>query len=752
MLATKLSRAQLDLQAHRIWLRRFSLGSNARLSFSTTATAQKGRPAANVSSPPGGFTITRTSVTSKSQKPFAHRKKDAEYEKIAAQQIQIRDLSKEFDFDSAMEIYRSIEDKKIIVSPVMLTLAQSMAYWSRMQMNMSEDKLEPEKSEKLQQYAEELAQDMMKGALRPKPDMSAHILSLFIATRTWDAATKFWDWLRAQGDEHINDHVYGSAILLQAAQDAKLEDLEALYQEGMTRLPVGFSAYHFSPGAIVPDRERSTVVGPPYPPATLLHAIMAARLMRGDAQNAYHVLDSFLRLKPVGVEGRFYTEYQRERPVAEAYTVFAIACKSGTVLPANSYRALLSALRSNADTRDVRKFALTVRAMISATYLQIGAGGRLTKNAATELIIVLSSILRVKGVYSMETRDRIRLVEAVQELINKTLELAARFSASPTIAAYNSIITNLGGAGQAEATITAAIRGARDNGLDPTIVTRRSIIVAAGTAGDKELVMKAWKWLVDARARDGQLPDTTDLHILTKAAVQTDNASFVTNDVVANMTHLESWQRDNLLERIEKRIDAVEKKGKPADIEELLKEVAKIKADLEVFDTRTSDAKGVQDFSQQAVPMLVFSPPRDVRLPEAEMRELYDQLTTDPDAPENPELKASPVSVTNGTRVPFAQLRYESWKLITYLLAEADRHDKAYISAVDAAIAAGEKPPQRNYGELFEDGEQITGVGLSDPVQTLEFSESDLDIDRARARICELRKVDVPKERAQGQL
>jgi hypothetical protein len=43
-------------------------------------------------------------------------------------------------------------------------------------------------------------------------------------------------------------------------------------------------------------------------------------------------------------------------------------------------------------------------------------------------------------------------------------------------------------------------------------------------------------------------------------------------------------------------------------------------------------------------------------------------------------------------------------------------------------------------------------VGLSDPVQRLEYSESDLDIERARARICELRKVDLPERTVQGQV
>lgn len=750
MLATKLSRAQLELQAHRLWLRSFSLGGNARSPFSTTAAQRDARPAEPkiVRMSGGGYSGKRTGKP-KSQKPFAQRKKDDEYSKIAALQTRIIEASKEGDFDAAMEAYRAIENKKIDLEHAMMCLSQNMSYWTRIQQTIHESKLESEKSEKVQQYAEELVKDVMRGVTWPMPGVSAHVLDLLVAAQTWDTATKFWTWLRNQGDEHVSAEVYASAISLLAAQDAKLEDLEALYQEGMARLPVGFAAYHFSPGAIVPDREgKAPAIRPP---TALLQAIMAARLMRGDAQNAYLVLDAISRLRPVAIESRFYTEFQKERPVAEAYTVFALACKAGTVLPSNAYRALLSSLRTNVDTREMRKYVLTVRAMISATFMYIGAGGKLNKNSLTEIIIVLSSMLRVQGVYSMTTENKLRVVEVAQELISKIVEVAARFSVGPTIAAYNSIITNLAAVGNAESIIIAAIKEARVQGLDPTIVTRRSIIVAAGKSGDKDLTERAWKWLVDSRAREGQLPDATDLHILTRASVQTGNASFAKN-VVTSMTHLEDWQRENLLERIDKETDAVARTIRPADLNELLEEVAKIKADLDLFDERTSDARGVQDFSKQVLPMLVFSPAHDVRLPEGEMRELYDQLTTDPSAPQDPASLSNEVAIARGTKVTFGQLRYENWKFITYLLAEADRHDKAYIQAVDAAITKGERPPQRNYGELFEDGVEIAGVGLSDPVQLFEVSDQEMDVEKARARICELRKVDVPPRIVQGEV
>ena len=731
MLATKLSRAQLELQAHRIWLRSFSLTKNATASFTTRTPREAGK-------------IRRPKI--EGVPAYAPRKRlNEKDDHLVALQRQITDASKEFNFDRAMAGYRAIENKSLIILPVINNLTQALSSWTRAQLFLQEDRRNRETSEKVQSIANELVQDHYKGTLGPCPTASARLLEYFTVTQSWDIGLEYWKWLEAKDDEYVNADTYAYAIEMLAAQDTKLEDLEALYQQALGRLPVGFAAYHFSPGAVVPDREQSMAL--PELPRTLLRAIMCARLMRGDAQNAYLALDAALRVSPVIKNQLLYTDYLKERPIAEVYTVFAMACKAGTVLPSNAYRNLLSSLRNNADTRDVRRFVLAVRAMLSATYLHIGSGGKLTRNAVTELVIVLTSLLRVKGIFIMTADEKKELGEIVQDLIRRAVELAARFNAFPTIAACNSIITNIAGIGNAEQTITTAIKDAQALGLIPTLVTRRSIIVAAGSSEDGDLVKQGWQWLVDARAKDDQLPDTTDLYVLTKACAQTDEQAFAREQII-NASHLEAYQRDNLLERLERSTeiaDAIATARHPADMEELRGEFAKIKADLENFDERTSDARGVQDFSAQHVPMLLFSPPKEVRLPETEMRKLYDELTTDPNPPTAVGADTREPAVARDTKVPFGQLRYENWKHITYLLAEAERHNQAYITAVDSAMENGETPPQRNYGELFEGEDKVTGIGLSDPPQEFEASAEEADVEKARARICELRKVSLPQ-------
>lgn len=664
--------------------------------------------------------------------------------KFVALQQQILDASMQNDFDKAMTAFQSMIAKNYIHATVICTLTSNLLQWARFQQQSANpaQKADADTRDRYSGYAQDLEQKFRDGTLAPSAAAHAYLLQFFTATQAWDVGMRFWKWLESQeGKPYVSPGVYGSAIAMLAAQDTKLEDLEALYEQGLSRFPDGFSAYHFSHGAIIPDRERSSKL--PALPVGLLLAIMNARVTRGDSQNAYLALDSLLRLRPAGLDQFFYQAFLQQRPISEAYTVFAMACKAGVPTTVKSFRDLIVSLRKSADLNDARSYALVVKTMLSATYLHLGAGGRFTGNVLTELVIVLTGMVRMRGCSLLPESRRIELVDAVQELIAKLSAIGARFGVNPTIAAFNSIITNVGGLAKVEEVTTAALKEAHVMGLQATDVTRRSLLVAAGSARDTDLVAQAWKWMVDTRAKEGQYPNATDLHILIRACVQTDTGDLA-QKVIDEMTHLQDWEIENALTRLHKKTDLPNTSMPPADSDAILAALAEIKADLEVMDERTSNASGVQDFSVHHPPMLLFSPPKEVLLPEAEMRKLYDELTTDPNAPKT-EGVTEPPTVAHNTKVPFAQLRYESWKHITYLLAEAKRHDDAYVTAVDEAIANGTRPPQRKYGEVFQGEEKIKGVGLSDPPQEFLADGEEVDVEKVRANIMELRKVAVPK-------
>lgn len=673
---------------------------------------------------------------------------------VIAQQ-KIREASRNHDFDTAMNNYRSIRLKRYIAEPAVADLTKMMSRWAGLQVSLPEgEKADRDTRDKVHDYVLQLEKDVRESNLTPSSMVSQNLLDYYTTVQSWDLANQFWKWLEAQEDtRHVSSQVYGQAIQLLAAQDTSLEAMEALYEKGLARFPENFAPYHLSTGGIVPDRER--IFRNPLPLA-LMGSIMQARAMRGDSQNAYLALDTLLRLRPVALEKVNFQLFLRERPISEAYTVFAMACKAGVVLPKPAYRRLITSLRANADLNDPARYASAVKAMLSATYLYIGAGGQLVGNAVTELVIVLTGMLRIKGCHALAEPQKIQLVDAVQELVNKVIAISARFDAAPTIAAFNSILTNVGGLAKVEEVATNALKEAHVIGLQATKVTRRSLLAAAGSAKNAELVAEAWKWLVEGCAKEDEYPDATDLHILITACIRS-NIGKLARAAIDEMSHLEPSQIENAVERLEKELDMPAEPETPADADAMLAALADIKADLEVFDERTSDARGVQDFSSYTPPMLLFTPPKEVQLPEAEMRMLYDELTTVPAAPKSnapaenaaenapAEAKKSNPDVSIATNVPVGQLRYESWKYITYLISEAERHDKAYADAVDSAIAKGEKPPQRSYGELFWGDGKTIGVGLSDPPQQIPAVGEEVDVEKVRARIMELRKVPVPK-------
>lgn len=745
MLAARLSRAQLQLQSHRTWLRSF--GQRATIAPTSASLTQHAIRPASTRTPREPAKIRKSVPRSGDEGRRAGALREAEEAHLVAQQRAIREASKNLDLHTAITIYWNIKRKELIIDPVRTSLTQAIAFWTRVQQTLPEAERDEATAKIVSDFVQAFIPTIKSHKLvRLNGQAVAHILRYLTATKSWEDGNRLWSYLRDTEGGPVDANVYGAAIEMLAAQDAKLEDLEALYETGLAKLPHSeVISYQLSPGSILPDRERDVAF---QLAGQLPFAIMLARLMRGDAQNAYHILDSMLKLRPSKVDSRFNYPFLEERPISEAYSVFAMSCKAGNPVRKSQFRALLSALRQSADLTDARRYALTVKAMLTASYIQLGAGGTIPRNGLTEIIIVLADMLRIEGISALRSEQKLQLAASIQRTFRKVLDLADRYDVRPTVAGFNSMITQVAGLGRPAEVVTEILREAQKSNVKPTLVTRRSILVAAGTAGDTELIKKAWGWLVEARASKDEYPDTTDLHILVNACVATRTPDLV-HKAISEMSYLDESERDNAISRLEADLDAPSSTTPPADFHSLVAEIAGIEADVDVFEARTRDNPGVQDFSAQHVPMLLFTPPKDVQLPESEMRKLYDDLTTDSAAPSpsaDAEAAKGPPVILELTKMPLGQLRYENWKLITYLLAEADRHDKAYIDAVDAAIASGQRPPQRGYTDLFRGDSMISGVGLSEPPQEFVKQGEEVDVEKVRRRIMELRKVSLPAQ------
>ena len=571
-------------------------------------------------------------------------------------------------------------------------------------------------------FAEKIVAHIRKGDLAPDCRAHLHLLGFFKESGAFGSGVAFWHWLENQDDEYVNKGVYGVAIDLLAVNGNPLSELEGLYERALERFPGQFNAYYLAPNSILADREAPTTI--PGIPMVLLQGILSARLLRGDSKSAYLALDTALRLYPIETPSRFFDVFVEERPLAESFAVYAMACRAGKPPSYHqSVRRMLAEMRGNADMRSPDGYVSVLRQMLLTAYLYVGGGGHLTGNLLDELAIAMTQTVRLKGFAALESEDKRRVANALTGLLRQLFDIFARYSVTPGIVAFNSFIVNVAGFGQSRHLIDIALENAASVKKEPTHVTRRSVLTAAGLVRDQDLVAASWNELVTFKSRDGSLPDTTDFHVLVKAAKMSGAIDFAKEACIGMESYLTEEEVHSIYERLESD-DAGPSSTMAAalDVKSLLSQLEVFRADMVVFHDRTVEPPRTQDFSQQTPPLAILPPPEELRLPEVELRRLYDEMTTEPQEDANdgqPALTSSPglYRTISETNLPLGQLRYENWKMINNLLAWAEIHDQAYEKAVDEAIAAGVAPPPRERVLKSTLSKSARSVGLSDKIE-----------------------------------
>ena len=759
MLAHRLQRVQAEIQSHRCWLsafvqqtRRYHRIDSPTLHplVHTKGLWRNSTPRDGVRNAVPGTTAFATKQA-KAKKAVLHLRLDVQSQRqIEALDTALNDAT----YKHVIQAYRGVGDKTKLslrhTSKVTNALHQALraSKWAQGPNAHNDTGAE------VMEFAEELVDDITNGQIVPNRRAHVRLLGMFKESGRRDAGVTFWKWLEAQDERLVDSDVYGAAIELLAVHGTPLPELEELYQQALARFPGTFASYHLSPEAILPDRDHQTTLAGM--PMTLLQGILTARLLNGDIRNAYLALDTALRLYPDQLPARFFTLFSEERPVVEAYTVFAMAWRAGISIPLGHVKYQMSALRSHADGISAKRHPMALRAMLSVLYMHLSAKGTMTQNSMNELVIAMTQLLRMDAITSMEAKDKQRIVRAVMDLIRKGIAVFARFGAWPGLSAFNSIIVNLGGYGHSKQTIGVALADAQALGIEPNEVTRRSIIIAAGLLDDAELVKKGWEQVVEARTTDGEVPDVVDFHCLIKAAHLTGQIDFAREAFEKYAEHFEENEREILSSGLDDGNMynlGVVNSPEEFSVSMLLKQIEKISKDLDVIDERTKDPRKLQDYSEQALPMR-FLVEDEVLLPEEDLRGIYNDMTTEPQstkpahsggedsAAEPPEDSSSaeqpsgsqdytasvvssepteqspsppPPPALTPTNIPFSTIRYENWKLINWLLETSEANDKAYQEAVDKAIAAGTAPPARSKGLgptlAWRD---VEGVGLSD--------------------------------------
>ncbi|TKA70155.1 hypothetical protein B0A55_06533 [Friedmanniomyces simplex] len=675
-----------------------------------------------------------------------------------------------------IRLFPEAQKRKILDGTLLWRTVQCIHESLRRRRRLFEKEARREAIEELIEFAEQIGNAIRKGELEPDRRAHMHLITVFKESGAQAQGIAFWEWLEGQDDQYVGLDVYGAAIELLAVNGTPLRELEQLYERALQRFPASFNAYHLSPEAVVPDREKAIEIKGIS--ITLLQGILTARLMRGESRKAYLALDTALRLYPVLTPPRFFAIFVEERPLAEAYTVFALACRAGIVLPFDTARKVLTALRTNADLSSHDSHVAALRQMLSVVYMYIGAGGFITSNVVNETVIAICQILRLHGIAGLNAEQKKRLVSSTLDAIRKTLEMFARYGATPGISAFNSIIVNLGGYGQSKQIITVALRDAQALGLEANHVTRRSILAAAGMQDNKEYVAEIWQDLVHVIEQQGKKPEATDYYVLVKAARMSRGVEFAEEACQAAKAHLPEAVLQNIIERLRSPIEEEQAsgQGEVLDVSSLLAKMEQLRADLAVLDERTLSRPATHNFAEQRLPMFITSLSAQQNLPKQEQRTFYDELTTEQepakaaalpeepadaltdastseagtsDAPTQDALTAhaslhasTPSPAVSTSEIPFGTLRYENWKTINYLLALAEVNDNAYNSAVDKAITAGMAPPPREKVLRTGSGQVRSYYGLSDTNSTVAVDEGTGEveqIEKGRSEILRLR-------------
>ncbi|KXT00846.1 hypothetical protein AC578_944 [Pseudocercospora eumusae] len=784
MLSLRFKQAQAELQSHQAWLlsfrsirslrkwhheqpgfaRSFSTGSrsNAELKIRRQVGRKQNEEAvqSNISA--------------------AQRRKQERWmaRKQTTKDVQLGVLSIRTDLLQAVEekrtkdvirLYNELPEKRPLAEGDFTAIAQWLHQALRLenQARARKENTKREDTEEIVAFVDQLVQDVRQGNIVPSVQANQHILGIYKESGTLDAGKRFWSWLEGQDDSHVQIQTYAVTIEVLAAAGAPLDELEALYGRALIRFPGSFHAYHLSPEAILSDRERlPSVRGLPI---GLLQAITTARLMRGDSRNAYLGLDTALRLYPTSVAVRFLRLFMTERPLSEAYTVFAMACQAGYKLPTQTYRNLLDDLRTMIDPNSLNSQIATLRTILAATYLQLGCSGALFSNTTSLLIVTISELFRLPGVAEVESRKRKRLVDSVLALIRKIFEVFARYGALPTQSAFNAIIINIAGYGSSKEVIGIALKDLEALGMKPNDITRRSILSVAGIYKDEEFVKKSWDDIVAARRDEDEWPTEKDFFVLAKVCKQI-GSDFAQKQFDALKTFVpEAWHN-----AIQYSIDKQEaEKSSSTDankeigsFDQLSAGIETLYADLDVIDKVTSDRPAVLDFSEHNVPLQILDTAKlmqsPLNIPEEDMRSIYDSLTTEEaavspsgesgqhEAPEprsqdssagdvveaaRKHLSSQPEQIIrSSTNVTLGELRYRNWKCINYLLQLAEKHDQDYDQVVDKAIAAGTRPPARIMGFTEKEVEIMVGTGLSEPLRVGKGKRRDKADGRAPGR------------------
>ncbi|EKG21219.1 hypothetical protein MPH_01482 [Macrophomina phaseolina MS6] len=593
----------------------------------------------------------------------------------------------------------------------------------------------------LLQFSDRLIQDIRNGTVPPHSAASLHLISFLKEAKEFGSGAEFWSWLRRKDNDYVDAAVYGAAIEMLASQrKVELPELETLYTEALRRFPGNFAEYHLSPEAIVLDRGQPVMIKGL--PMSLLQGIVTARLAYGDWRNAYLAFDTALRLYPTQVPERFFELFIHGRPLAESYTVFMMACRSGVILRPEQLTVVLRNLADSQFRAPVQERLLAVQGMLNAVHAYAGVGGSVGGHHLSTLVKGFEGLL--PGFSSQENLASDAINQLIGDTARETMLNMSRAGVPLTLSTIASLV-GLAGKARLPELLGRAIQDILNAGLEPNEVVHRSMVLAAGQIKHIELLEWSWRSLVESSEASGTQLDVRDWQALARASINADHISFVRQQTSA-LSHA-------VTDEITKIIEHELAKGQPtagrgmvftnADNECVNKGMPELKSQVEAICALIASGK-LRNFFEHPLPTSLV--PRPSLGSEPALRAVYDELTTDPRlATTNQPLQSAMKSASG---YPLDALRYANWTSVNELLNDADAHEAGRQRVIEkaqregggrmkleAAVRSFSRPtlaPRRSLGDQEADGG--SGAARGNPVADDDASGESIDAARQEVR------------------
>lgn len=596
--------------------------------------------------------------------------------------VQLRRACESRDIDTMMSFYPTLVQVRALDHRDMRLIAQALHNRARTRKLHVAQSLAP--------FIEQFVADIRSGALPPQPFAFVHLFGIYKEFRNYPAGRELWQWLVQQDDTYVSQAVYGAAIeLLAYERKSSLQDLENLYKQGLKRFPGVFAEYHLSPDAIVPDRAQPIAVSGI--PTVLLQGILTARLLARDWQRAYLALDTILRLYPTQTPRRFFGLFMLERPIAEVYAAFIVACRAGTDLNSHSVSTLLTKLKqAMSNSKSMADRMMVLRAVANALYAYQSAGGQLDSMHVALFLQCFQHILPEKTPSEdyLGEPATLRNIIALSAHENLGGLMQAGFPAS--VEPLNALVS-LAGTLHVPRLLTTVLEDiqAAQIPLDPVGI--RNALTSAGMVKSPEVIQELWSSIVSTADAEGSQIASKDWQTFTKACRRAGLREYF-HEQLSKLAHTTTA---DLCAQLTLLIDATDREVVVPDFEYISAD--ELTAE---FETLQQQMKNVQAILMSGQPLDLRTSPFYMHIDPAtsapgtldDLRAVYDSLTTDPhQPPPAPDVDGSPLQpALSPTKIPLDELRFMNWLSVLEMMLQAESYDAAQAAEAERAMAAGE--------------------------------------------------------------